>query len=85
MSSEEIKEIEMLKIISEATPIKEKIKLFEIKYQCSFEEFEHKLKEEAEDYTKWDDYIEWKSYIESVKDLERRLREIPHVKNIKIA
>ncbi|HUX99852.1 MAG TPA: hypothetical protein VMV49_09880 [Candidatus Deferrimicrobium sp.] len=85
ISSDEIKEIEKLKIISEATPIREKIKLYETKYQCSFEEFERKIKEKDEDYLEWDDFIEWKSYLEALKDLERKLREISNAKNIRIA
>lgn len=85
VSKDEIKKYEKLKIISQLTPLKEKIKLFESKYNCSFEEFEKKVKEEKEDFEKWDDYIEWKAYIEALKDLTSKLKEIEDAKDIRIA
>ena len=84
ISRDDIKEYEKLNIISQMTPIKEKIRLFEIKYECSLEEFESGLKGKEENFEEWDDYIEWKSYLETATDLEQRLRAIPNVKNIKI-
>ena len=85
VSSDEIKEYEKLKIISQLTPVKEKLRYFEKKYGCSFEEFERKLKEREENFEEWDDYIEWKAYTESLKDLEQKLREIKDAKDIRIA
>ena len=84
VTRDEIKEYEKLKIISQLTPVREKIKLFESKYNCSFEEFEKKIKEEKEDFEKWDDYIEWKAYIETLKDLTAKLKEIEDVKDIRV-
>jgi len=85
MSTDEIKEYEKLKIISQIAPIKEKIKIFEKKYQCNFREFKNKIKENKEKYEEWDDYIEWKAYIAALKDLQRKEREIENAKSIKIA
>jgi len=85
VSGDEIKEYERLKIISQLTPVREKIRFFENKYGCSFEEFERKLKEKEEKFEEWDDYIEWKAYIESLKDLERKLKEIKDAKDIRVA
>ena len=48
--------IEKLKIISELAPIRERIKMFERKYNCSIEEFKKKLEESEEDFEAWDDY-----------------------------
>jgi len=84
VSGEEIKEYEKLKIISQLTPIKEKIKFFEKKYGCSLEDFERSLKEKEESFEEWDDYIEWRAYVESLRDLERRLREIADAKDIRV-
>ena len=45
-------------MISQSTPIKEKIKFFEKKYGSSFNIFEREIKEEIkekEDFQKWDD------------------------------
>ena len=85
VSSDEIKEYEKLKIISQLTPVREKIRFFENKYGCSFEEFERKLKEKEEKFEEWDDYIEWKAYIEGLRDLERKLKEIKDAKDIRVA
>ncbi|MHA1264649.1 MAG: hypothetical protein ACTSRS_05360 [Candidatus Helarchaeota archaeon] len=85
ISGDEIKEYEKLKIISQLTPVREKIRFFENKYSCSFEEFERKLKEKEEKFEEWDDHIEWKAYIESLRDLERKLKEIKDAKNIRVA
>ena len=56
VSKEDIITIEKLKIISELAPIRERIKMFERKYNCSIEEFKKKLEESEEDFEAWDDY-----------------------------
>ena len=76
LSKEEIKIYEKLKFLSEAAPIREKIKFFEKKYGCNFEEFEKKLDKGKEEFEKWDDYIEWKAYIKSLRELENKLKEL---------
>jgi len=76
-----------LEVISQRTPIKEKIKFFEKKYGSSFDKFEREIKEEVkekEDFQKWDDYIEWKAYIEKLKDLELKLKEIENAQEVKL-
>lgn len=85
VTKDELREYEKLKIISQLTPVKEKIRLFESKYKSSFEQFEKQLKEEKEDFEKWDDYIEWKAYIETFKDLTTKLKEIEDATDIKVA
>ena len=84
MSKDEIKGFEKLKAISQIAPIKERLRFFESKYKCTFEEFKNKIKQEKEDFKKWDDYIEWKAYIENLKDLESKLRKIEDAKDIRI-
>ncbi len=84
ISKEDIKTLEKLNIISQITPIKAKIKLFEQKYGCSLQEFEEEVKRE-EDFHKWDDYIEWKAYAEKLKDLELSLSAIKDAKDIEIS
>ncbi|RLG58514.1 MAG: hypothetical protein DRN95_04210 [Candidatus Hydrothermarchaeota archaeon] len=85
ISMEEIKEFEKLKILSHITIVKEKIKLFENKYKCKFENFENKVKKEKEEFEKWDDYIEWKAYVDTLRYLERKLRDVDNAKDIRIA
>jgi hypothetical protein len=83
VTKDEVKELERLKTISQTAPIKERIKFFERKYGCTFDEFEDKIKQE-EDFEKWDDYIEWKAYIESLKDLESKMRAIEDAQDVRI-
>jgi len=84
VSREEVKTFEKLKAISQIAPIKERIRFFERKYKCIFEIFEDKIKQEEENFEKWDDYIEWKAYIESLKNLESNLRKIESAEDIRI-
>jgi len=84
VTKDELLEYEKLKISSQLTPAKEKIKLFESKYKCPFEQFENKMKEETENFEKWEDYIEWKAYIETFKDLTAKLKEIDDATDIKV-
>lgn len=85
ITKDELLEYEKLKIISQLTPAKEKIKLFEYKYKCPFEQFENKIKEKTEDFEKWDDYIEWKAYMETIQDLITKLKEIDDATDIEVA
>ena len=84
VSKERIKTFEKLMTISQIAPIKEKIRFFEGKYGCAFKAFEREIKEEEENFEKWDDYIEWKAYVESLRDLESKLRKIEGAKDIRI-
>ena len=38
--------------------------------------FGNYIKQEKEDFEKWDDYIEWNAYIESLRDLKSKIRDI---------
>ena len=84
VSKEEIKTFEKLTAISQIAPIKERIRFFEKKYWYTFKVFEKKVKQEKENFEKWDDYIEWKAYVESLKNLESKLRKIEGAKDIRI-
>ncbi len=64
-----------LKLLSELTIIKEKIKLFQKKYNLKFNEFQKKVKEGEEKFDEWDDYLEWKAYEERAKELKGLIRE----------
>lgn len=61
---------EKLKLLSEISPIKGRLRSFEREHGCDFKTFEEKVKEGKEDFGKWDDYIEWKAYWEILKELE---------------
>jgi len=86
VSKDEIKRYLKISILSEMTLTKEKIKTFEKKYGCTFEEFEETIKSsDKEVFEQWDEYIEWKAYIESLNELERKMRAIENAKDIKIS
>jgi hypothetical protein len=85
ISKDEIKDYEKLKIISQIALVKTKIELFEKRYNCSFKDFDKKIKKtKHEDFEKWDDYIEWKSYVESLQDLDQKIREIDDAEDITV-
>ena len=84
LSTDEVKEYEKLKVISQLVLVKEKLRLFEIKYDKAFEAFEKEVKIKEEDFEKWDDYIEWKAYKRTLEALTERMAEIDNVQDIEI-
>jgi hypothetical protein len=85
ISREEIKEYEKLKVISELALTKQRILLFESKYNLQFEIFEKKIKEKSkEEFAEWDDYIEWKAYKEKEIHLKEKMDQIANAQDIKI-
>ncbi|MCK5537598.1 MAG: hypothetical protein KAI79_12280 [Bacteroidales bacterium] len=59
--------------------LQEKIRLFEQKYNQSWNEFEQQVKtSKKEDFSYWDDYIEWKAYIKMFEDIIYKIKEIKH-------
>ncbi|MTI86157.1 MAG: hypothetical protein FH756_20260 [Firmicutes bacterium] len=81
---DEVKEYKKLKLISEMVPIKERIKLFENRYDCNFKNFEKKIKNQAENFELWDDYIEWKAYQEKFDNIKEKIGKITNAKDITI-
>ncbi|MCF8367370.1 MAG: hypothetical protein K9H16_16395 [Bacteroidales bacterium] len=67
----------LLSYKSEQKQVKDKLDLFERKYNQSFLIFEMNIRNaEKEDFEKWDDYIEWKAYQQSLSKLNQNIREI---------
>jgi len=66
-----------MKFYTELTLIKEKLALFEKKYNCDFPQFEKSINEaEKEDFERWDDYMEWKAFYNKYKRLEEKADSI---------
>ncbi|WP_347489344.1 hypothetical protein ABDB91_19295 [Desulfoscipio sp. XC116] len=84
ISMDEFKEYKKLKLISEMAPIKERIKLFENKYDANFKNFEKKIKQHPEDFELWDDYIEWKAYQNKFEDIKDKIGGIKSGKDTTI-
>jgi hypothetical protein len=62
-----------MKFYTELTLIKEKLTLFEKKYNCDFPQFEKSINEaEEEDFQRWDDYMEWKAFYNKYNRLEEK-------------
>ncbi|UCH96716.1 MAG: hypothetical protein JSV88_07655 [Candidatus Aminicenantes bacterium] len=62
-----------MKFYTELTLIKEKLTLFEKKYNCDFPQFEKSINEaKEEDFERWDDYIEWKAFYKKYNRLNGR-------------
>ncbi len=53
-------------------------------YHISWGNNRERVFQEEEDFEKWDDLIEWKGYVKALGDLERKLKEIDKVQDIRI-
>ncbi|MBD3196391.1 MAG: hypothetical protein GF317_15135 [Candidatus Lokiarchaeota archaeon] len=84
ISKKELIEYTKLKLLSEITLTKEKLNLFENKYDRTLEEFRTKIEKTEEQFEEWDDYIEWKAYFKRLQDLKKKLNELDNAKDIKI-
>ena len=76
VSVDDIRTFEKLKLISEISPVKERIRSFKNKYGCDIAAFEERISQLPEDFELWDDFIEWKAYTDSLQDLESKLKKI---------
>ncbi len=75
VSMDDIMTFGNLKLISELSPLKDRIQSFEDKHGCSIAAFEARLRKLPEDFELWDDFIEWKAYEDGLKDLESKLKK----------
>jgi hypothetical protein len=76
VDAEEYKNFLRFKLIPELAVIMDRVKLFEQKYNKSFQEFEQFVNESEENFEFWDAYIEWKAYIETMKDINLKLDKL---------
>ncbi len=62
-----------MRFYTELTLIKEKLVLFEKKYNCDFSQFEESVTSaEEEDFERWDDYMEWKAFYKKYNRLKEK-------------
>ncbi len=62
-----------MKFYTELTLIREKLALFEKKYECDFSQFEKSvISAEEEDFDRWDDYMEWKAFHKKYSRLKEK-------------
>lgn len=77
IESKKVKDLFFLNLMYEIHQVSDKLKLFEIKYNMPFSDFENRIKKQTtENFIEWDDYLEWKAclqmkekYIIEKKDL----------------
>ncbi|MCI5148287.1 MAG: hypothetical protein D3916_02635 [Candidatus Electrothrix sp. MAN1_4] len=57
--------------------VREKIRLFEQKYNLSWNDFKKRVEQaEQEDFSQWDDYIEWKAQMKISEELSAKIKEV---------
>ncbi len=65
----------LLSYKSEQKQVKDKLNLFERKYNQTFSVFEMNIKNaKQENFERWDDYIEWKAYQKSLSKLNQNIQ-----------
>jgi len=71
-----ISELVLMEAYADLHKTKDKINMFEKKYNRKFEDFEDLIHSEEENFDKYDDYIEWKVYINHLKDIQQKINDI---------
>jgi len=84
VSKERLLNIYKAELLYELHRASECIRIFEIKYGKTFEEFERELKSSPENFKAWDDYMEWKACMKTLNTLRKELQEIKNG-NIKLS
>lgn len=78
ISQTDIANMARLERLARLSAVRDKIRWFEHKYFCSFEEFEARVKTGDENFEEWDDYMEWKAYQRVRDDLQHDIIELQH-------
>ncbi len=76
VSREKLLNIYKAELLYELHRASECVRLFEIKYGKTFEEFERELKSSPENFEAWDDYMEWKACVKTLNTLRKELQEM---------
>ncbi|WP_456419199.1 hypothetical protein [Thermovibrio sp.] len=76
VSREKLLNIYKAELFYELHRASECVRLFEIKYGKTFEEFERELKSSPENFEAWDDYMEWKACVKTLNTLRKELQEM---------
>ncbi len=77
IDKEKVKDMYFAALMHDFHRVTEKIRLFEMKYSSSFEDFENSLDtSEKEDFEKWDDYMEWKGCVQVMHKISRERKDL---------
>lgn len=76
INKQHISELILMEAYADLHKVQDRIAQYEKKYATQFEGFEKMMKEEEEDFEKYDDYIEWKAYLNQLKDLRQKIKDI---------
>jgi len=80
----QLKPFLFLDILSEIHKTKERISFFKNRYKQNFIEFSNHIKNNTENFEKYDDYIEWKAYEKNLKFLMQNYQDLKD-ENFKVA
>lgn len=74
VSTQDVASYVKMKVYTELTLVKEKLRLFEKKYHCDFPQFESQVVgDEEENFERWDDYMEWKAFHTKYDRLKKKI------------
>jgi len=76
INSDIIKNLYYTNILYEIHTVEDKLSFFNSKYKSSLDKFESDIKNNAEDFEKWDDYMEWKAFYNKYQDLTSQKADI---------
>ena len=73
----EISQYLTLDTLAKLNKYKRILKSYEDKYQCTFKQFEKRVKSsKTEVFEEWDDYIEWQAFYHFNKSLNEKLKDL---------
>ena len=74
----EICDLLRLELMGELHQIREKSRVFEKKYNATFEEVQQMVQQQEEDFNLDDDLMEWKAYKKTEADRLKKLEDMKH-------
>ena len=76
INKQHISELILMELYADLHKVQDRIAQYEKKYAMQIDDFEKMMKEEEEDFEKYDHYIEWKAYLNQLKDLRQKIKDI---------
>ena len=85
VGKDHVSRLMLIETYSEKHQAEEKLKLYNLKYNKTFQQFETQIQKNAEENFEWfDDYMEWKAYRKYLNEISLKIEELKRA-NIKVA
>lgn len=85
VGKDHVSKLMLLEAYSEKHQAEGKLRLYNLKYNKTFQEFESLIQKNAEEKFEWfDDYMEWKAYRKHLNEINLKIVELKRA-NIKVA